>query len=246
MIRVNKVAIPKEVLRGLTRKEREFFLLVGGLGNELNILNKLLLFSSTTVLPSQPENEGNATQNMLLLKLLGGKLNEGWELIRKRFLSDVDLREYRGHLSPEGQKALEDLKSYFGKGTNLIKRIRKDFSFHFPIKDEIETGFEVTSEEDGFYIYVGEVNAHSLFFVSEVVTSRGLLEGVGASDHRAAMFRLIDEVLRISSLFDDFIYAFMSVFVTSHTDSHTSQPVDLTVPSVQDINLPFFIEHRSD
>lgn len=238
-----KIEIPKAELQKLPKEVREFFLLVGLIGNEISILNKLLLFVITTRQESVSEaaKDGANAQTGLLIRLLAGKLHEAWEIIRTKFHAVASLRTYYDALAPDGKAALDEIKRYFGRATNLVTRIRNDYSFHYPSDGQIETGFSSTPESDGFYIYGGTVAAEALFVVSDIAAQRALLESVGAADHGEALDKVVKEVLEISSRFNDFIFDMVGIIYRSHFPHCTQSSVELQAPAYDSIRIPFFV-----
>ena len=70
MIEIYMVPVPKDRLRSMPQEERALLLLLGYATNQLSMLQKLLMFSSNKIPPSELEQSLTATQTQTLLRLL--------------------------------------------------------------------------------------------------------------------------------------------------------------------------------
>ena len=75
----------KALLNKVPEDERTFHLMAGQLANDLNILSKLIIIFSNPVSGHEILRRANTTSAILLIKLLAGRLNEGWELMCRHF-----------------------------------------------------------------------------------------------------------------------------------------------------------------
>lgn len=87
----------------MTKEERSLFLLLGYAANQINLLSKLVVFSTNNT-PEGVEQNLSGAQSQMLARLAIGVLNEAWELIHKRFLSTPVGREYVPRLDPDGAR----------------------------------------------------------------------------------------------------------------------------------------------
>lgn len=85
-IQIAVVPLPKERLDHMLPEERNFLILCGHIANELNILQKLVIWTSNFDTPGEIEARANVVQALLIAKLLASKLWEASELVRKAFV----------------------------------------------------------------------------------------------------------------------------------------------------------------
>jgi len=135
MVTVLKVPVSKDRLRAMPEDERALLILLGYVANQISPLSKLVIFSSNKT-PDGVEHALCAAQTQMLARLAIGVLNEGWELISKRFLGSRIGRDYRPRLDAEGKAALDQLQKTFG-GSNVINKIRTNYAFHHPYNSDV-------------------------------------------------------------------------------------------------------------
>ena len=143
-MKIAKIQLSKELLQQMPAKERNLFLLLGHIANENIILQKFLLMSRN---PSEVEEEGwaEATQALLISKVLVAKLFEGWDKVQKFLLKDKTLlNSLLKDMEKIGHEALTELKRHFGK-SNRFSTVRKKLAFHYDI-DEVEKSFGTLAE----------------------------------------------------------------------------------------------------
>jgi len=141
-MKLSKKNIPKSKLDTLDEIEQVFFIQLMHFLNELNVLQKCVIVSSNKLESLKTiEKRGQISQAQFFIRILAGKLNEGWEMIRKDFFKTQLSREYENLLSQKGKESLSELKVYFKDKNNLVRLIRDKFAFHYDkekIKEEID------------------------------------------------------------------------------------------------------------
>lgn len=204
--RLNKA----EVLR-LPDHERKLFCAIAHLQNEINILLRAVLWSSDFSSDNETEIQGQISISLFFVKLLAGKLREGWAILDKFFFSHKSLSsDFLGHANPKQKKALEDLKRYFGKA-NVIHDVRTGFAFHYS-PEELDAVLAATPDELDLYIEE-EGNANSLYYFAEVLANRAALDRINVLNGEEAIDRLIGEVVTVAEQFTRFGQAFMSYVI---------------------------------
>src|SRR6266545_1953892 len=113
MLRVIRVALPKEQLQKLAAGERSLFLLLGYVSNQINALWKLVNVATNGETRGSVEDKVSAAQSHIFVRLLIGVLREALKLIEKRFLGSELGREYVPRLSADPAAALNRLKKRF-------------------------------------------------------------------------------------------------------------------------------------
>jgi hypothetical protein len=122
--------ISKEVLERVPADECAIFLSLAHLSNEIIGLEKLVLWSYDLSSDNKAIANGQVTLSLMLIKLLSGKLKEGYKLIKNKYYSTEFSREYEKILSNKHKDTLDLLKRYFSK-RNIIDNVRNNYAFHY-------------------------------------------------------------------------------------------------------------------
>jgi len=247
MITVLKVPVSKDRLRAMPEDERALLILLGYVANQINLLSKLVIFSSNKT-PDGVEHALCAAQTQMLARLGIGVLNEGWELISKRFLRSRIGRDYRPRLDAEGKAALDQLQETFG-GSNIINKIRTNYAFHHPYDSDVNAAFEVAcndaASDADWNWFISHSGYNSFYFLSDVVMMHGMLGVVGETDLIAAQDKLMAEVRSVSENMSQFITALTAAFWTTHFGTEITGEVCSVIsdaPAAFDVGIPFFME----
>src|ERR1700722_16913860 len=128
MIDVLRIPLPKDRLQSIPKDERALFLLLGYAANQINVLSKLVIFSTNKTPSDQPEGNLSGAQSQIIARLLIGILTETWQLISSQFLSSTIGKEYSSKLDLAGQNALTNLKKNFG-GQSVFYKLRNEHIF---------------------------------------------------------------------------------------------------------------------
>jgi len=241
-----EINTPKSQLEKMPEAERTLFLLLGHLANELSVLKKLLFFCGHSEAEDKWQRRANNAQALVMARVLIGKLCEGWELLQRYFFGNRLSKLYQPLLEPEEQKALSDLKKYFGSD-NIIKNVRNSFSFHYS-GEVMAKAFETTpeNETDEWQMCQTDNVGNSLFFSSELVVNHALLEIILPGQPQEAMERLFEESTKVASWFIDVISGCMTVIAERHFLDENSRlemvAIDIgPVPAIDDIRVPYFV-----
>lgn len=233
-----KVLLSKEDIRTLTEEEKVFFIQAGTVLNEVNILIKLLIISN-----KESENsvvaKAQHSQTIFFMSLLSGKLWECWIFLHKAYFKSKLAKKYESILSNEGQESLKELKTYFGKD-NLIKNIRNKLAFHYDTQ-EVTDQIPAILLDQIPEIYLAESQGNSLFYISDILRLKTILEYTGNSDAKVAKEALFSEILRIAELFVQFIYHCLVAMIGNHENIELEKVNIGNIPNINDISLPYFV-----
>jgi hypothetical protein len=177
-----------------------------------------------------------------------GVLNEGWELISKRFLRSPIGRHYRPRLDAVGSAALAQLQKAFG-GSNIINKIRTNYAFHHPYNSDVNAAFDRAANDPAWDSdwnwYFSHSASNSFFFLSDFVIMHGMLNAVGEADLIAAQYKIMAEVRAASENMSQFVMALMAAFWKKHFGPDMTGKVCAELnnaPSAFDVWIPFFVE----
>jgi len=238
----NKIPIPKEKLGLIPANERSLFILLGHLHNDITILMKLLESIIETKTSIQVEKEGNLTQRLLILKTMIGKLNEGWELIKKGFYGSKISFEYEPLLSEKEKKVLNSLKKYFSK-KNIVNNIRNSFAFHYDF-DSFKTDLDrfLPSHEE-LYVYAGPCYNYGFYFFSEIAINWKMLLSID-KNIELAWEKIHTEISAININFLDFINIYFDKIMIKYIapSVNESGAIRIEIPEAvkRELNVPFF------
>jgi hypothetical protein len=196
-------------------------------------------------------------QSLFFLKMLAGKLHEGWEMLKESYPSirpaerrDRPLpnkllpKRYYDFLPDEVKNGLDNLIKYFNKKTNFIFMLRNKYAFHYD-KKKVANEIDNISEEDIFTILVTEARGNSLSGFSDTIIISSILRLIDKNDIQKAMDGLYKEIVSTADLLLDFGHHVIALIVDKLEPEPTSTEIDLQdVAIMEDIRLPFFIGRR--
>lgn len=242
---LNVMELSGSDLRRIPEIERVLLIQLGHLHNSINFLYRWLL-SSQVKGKTGAELHAALAQHNLAARTLAGVLCEGWTILERSYFRAKVSQQYANELGMEGSAALERLKKYFSH-SNLLKTVRDRFAFHFD-PEEVLTQLQAFRDSDASRLYISGDVGNSLYYLSETVLGLSLLNALGNPVDRDTMQavndRLHDDILQIAKAFDDFIGEYLGVVVTKHVPRDRwdrAKEVQLTVPSSDCLNLPFFV-----
>jgi hypothetical protein len=237
--------ISKSDLEKIPEKERIFFLLIGHLANELNILYKFLIMCfNRHESDIEAINRAQLYQALTINTILIGKIYEAWRMLEKLIKSNI-IKDYEPLLSQNVKNIMAELIVYFGN-KNLIKSVRDKFAFHYDFK-KLKQGFENIPADTDFEIYLSESYANSFYYPSAAATHYAILHMID-QDEKVAVGKLFDEVQKISGKMIDFIGHLMSVIVKKYLledgkRQMALKPLDIgEQPDLGKTTIPFFVK----
>ncbi len=238
-VKVSKIQISKSFLLSMWGNERVFFIQSGDLLNDLNVFNKLLFFCMNR----QTADKGamktaKDVQTMCLIRILAGKLHEGWVLIKKRYYGGGLSRKYDQFLGQSAKAAVDEIKKYFSH-TNLISLIRRDFAFHYPPQKIIEEFIKKIPDSQKFEIFVSKAYGNCLFPLSNVCVINGILQLTGASDMEEAWKKLHEDCKKVINWFIEFLDGYYLVWAQKY-GCLASDEEEVPAPSIKNVFLPYF------
>ncbi len=235
--------LSKEKLKLAPPAERSFFLVMAHLVNEINALNKLIFWSHEYPTQNSAEKNGEVSLTFILLRLLAGKLNEGNELLRKKFYGSKISKDYAPALSQKGQEALNQIKRYFS-GTNCVTHIRNNYAFHYS-PEELDAVLPTVPEELEIYVSDGG-GANTLYYFAEVLANRAILRTIDDKDGYSAYKKLVKDLPMVAGWFINFAESLLVEFISKYEeniwDGFAEEVQFDTLPSITDIKIPWFTE----
>jgi hypothetical protein len=204
----------KADLTEIPSEDRTFFFMVTALANEIQMLSKTVavLVGSDDSDQHLIEKQGNSAFAMLMVRMLSGRLTEGWKtisLFSKRLKTD-----YEPLLSDESREALRSIRSYFNPGKDkkpLIRTVRDNVAFH-SLREPLEAAFEGLASDAELGEYMCTTMGNTLYYTAEVLHYQILSKLAGVDDEVEALRIVLKDTLQLSNNFNDTIYGFALVF----------------------------------
>ena len=162
MIELHELHYTKAELASAPSKDRLFYLMATGLANDLQTLMKLFAVAVGEERDDLIIKQGSSTVGMLMLRLLSGRLWEGWNLLKNGY--EPIEPHYEAHLGPETRTALGELRIYFAKRGNLIATVRDKIGFHADSGDREESVRALTRRHRPGRLSVSDDRQYALLF----------------------------------------------------------------------------------
>ncbi len=240
---VYKVQFSKSELSKLPEDEQIFLIQLAHFLNEVSMLHKCLVISGNGLSTSNEiERQGQVSLVLFFLRLLAGKLKEGWEMLQKDYFGSKLSRYYEKELPQMGSDSLKKLKKYFA-GKNVINFVRDEFSFHYG-KGEIKKVLDKASDADIFEMTLSE-EATSLYAFGDFMVHKAIFEYLSPSHIERSLKKLMDEVVRdVSKWFLDFGGECLLITVKKLNIDHGKIEIP-DPPFLRDLKMPYFVrDHR--
>jgi hypothetical protein len=203
-VTLQKIVLAKSDLDPLSDEARRFLFLACHIADELAILQKILIGCMQTATVSDLGAKAYSTQNLVVAKLIAGKLSEARQALNDYYFSGPS-RDFGDALPDEAKTALEQIKVYF-RGRNLITSVRNEAAFHYG-GDGILPALASVPADHGLLLFVGEHSGNSLYYAAEEVVTFALLDGLGGDAH-ATFHQFVQDVQVIARAFTTFCEGF--------------------------------------
>mgnify|MGYP007051646545 FL=1 len=224
--------------------DRALFLGVGHVSNELNWLQRVMLFSFKGAIELDHIQAYEAGQAMAFGRIIAGKLHEANGLLRRSYFGTKLSIEYRDRLNPEARLGLDNFNNYFSSG-NLVTRIRNHVAFHYNA-DRLVRDLEDTPPDKSWCLYLSKSNMNSFYSISETAAVASMIKNIDAEDIEGSMIRYLDEVGSCIRNFNDFSQGYMIAFCERYFPENwyksSAEVINIHfAPLLQEISLPLFI-----
>lgn len=234
-LNIYQIKLDRAALDRLPTDTRRTVLLFGHVANEINTLNRLLIFSMRKQEDPIMALFGEA-RAATIARLLIGTTREGYIAVERHILKGKFGKTYLGYLEKEGQDQLANVKKHLSN-MKLMAALRNGFAFHFPDHDQIDQAYARLSADLDLSIYSGTPRHSSCYLMSSLMVTRGMLDCVEppkpdqapALSDEAAMGRIVDDTLAKSADLNDFIESLLMTIVEREGLSPAAADKVLTV-----------------
>lgn len=128
-VQLTRFALSTKDLSRLSEATLRYFVLASHIVNELATLQKILVGCMQATPKTPIGKEGYAAQNLVVAKILAGKLREARQALDRYYFSGPS-QELDGELPEVAARALKQITSYFAGG-NPISIVRNEAAFHY-------------------------------------------------------------------------------------------------------------------
>ena len=240
-LKLKILKIDSTMLSQLSPSERLLLFQLGRLANDLNSLSKFFIFVQPSG-PSSPEQRAAGFQRLMLTRLTAAKLWEGWMMLQANFFAAKLSRGLELRMVEEASSALSDLKKYFGQPDNLLKRIRDKFEFHYD-SETLKALLEEHENYPEFYMYLATSSGNALYAFSDELAVLGLVDGVDAEAINALYAEIFMNLTpKFVLVSEHLMIGLVGQWWGDLLNRRDPEDLELTVPSVNDVRVPFFIE----
>lgn len=233
-LKIYEIRLDRAKLDRMPEDARRTLFLFGHVANEINTLNRLLIFSikeqDDRIMGIFAEARGTS-----LARILIGTTCEGYRALQRFVLGQKFGQTYLPHLSGIGKQALEKVKRNLGN-MKLLAAIRNDFAFHLPHPDQIADAYSGLPVDLELSILSGKPRHSSLYAMSSLLMTRGLLDLAKTDDDLSdeqLMHKIVDDALTKSGDLNDFIEHLLGTIVEQEALSPEDPNVILTVDGHQ-------------
>jgi hypothetical protein len=212
---VYRAKLNKEKLLKIPESERKLFLAIAHLQNEIRFSLYGVVWTHDFSSNNDAIVHGQLSFNFYYLRILAGKLYEGWQLLKKHYFSHNNLTiDFNSNGSKEAIGILKELSKYFSK-KNAISRIRNNLSFHYSPDDLSQHLAEMPDELD---MYIAKENdANTLYYFAEALANRGVLSKLDYQDNTNPIEAINAELIGIAKNFNKFNMLYMKYIISKHS-----------------------------
>lgn len=226
----------------IPKEEQLFYVYVGHLRNEITILRKLLYLSLNNIDENEIVSIVNYSQNLVLIKILFGKFEEGWKLFKKKTNNIATL--INSDLNTESKNAYNWLENYFtDTNKNLSHRTRHNFSFHYTpsITKKILSNIK---DDDIFEVFVTDKTINCFLAFSEEIMWRSLRDQIVENDNEKSIKVIVDETQQLADKFSEFCDGCINYMFEKYSSKPDMREVLISnVTQYKETKIPFFLEN---
>jgi len=239
------VKVERDGFDKIPENEKLLFVKTSLFADEINILLKLITFSNKEVVGDQALLKAQNNQTIFLLKLLAGKLREGWDILEKDLWSSKLARDLESDLKEKGRNNLAKLKEYFKdcSDNNPISLIRKKYAFHYD-SEYIKEQLRAISIDEPLDLYLAEHPYDTFYSISHMIINHSILEKVSKGDPWKALNIIFNDIIKVALWFIGLTFEILTIIRKKYSNVFLeAKLVRLDdVPDVNDIFIPYFVD----
>lgn len=240
-MKVIDVQLDQSKLLLLPEDERTLYFSLGHAANEINALAKLLYWAANGLARNEAERRGREALELLFIRLLAGKLNESWVLLKHKYFGVGLSKKYASKLDDVTKEVFQKLRKYFGS-ENACNKIRNQFAFHYS-PDEVAVTLPTMTDELHVYLQ-RDAAPNNLFAFSEALLTQALLTLLKSLGNYDSLDKLVGELFNVGVWFAQVTDALMfAIGDNSGLELRLKDPVEVQfeeLPALQSVAISWF------
>ena len=244
MIDIISIKVKKDDFEKIPEDDKLLFVKASLFADEINILLKLITFSNKDFEDKIFKIAQN-NQTLFLIKLLAGKLREGWGMLGTDYWGSKLSFEIEKKFSPKGKENLAILKRYFRdlSDENPISLIRKKYAFHYD-SEYIKEQLKDIPVDESLEIYLGKHPYDTFYGVSHLIINHSIFEKVSKGDPWKALNIIFKDIIDIALLFIRVTFEMLTIIRKRYPSvfSEANRERLDGVTDVNDVFIPYFVE----
>lgn len=241
---IYRAKLNKDAMLRIPEKERNIFFALAHLQNEIRFSIDSVAWSKFSDHEDENEFEGQLALNFFYLRILAGKLHEGWQLLNKHLFNNKDLSiDFNNKGSKEGTECLNSIKAYFSKN-NTISDIRNKLSFHY---NPVELASHLEIMKDNLSLYLSSENgANTIYYFAEALANWAVISKLKNYKNLNPVKEIIEELIEVAGNFSIFIVHFMSYVIRKYEpdiwDERAEKIIIKDLKTFKSIRIPAFTD----
>jgi hypothetical protein len=206
IFKVSRLRFTAGDLKHLDLDEAPYVIMAGHLANEISALNKLVLYTTGTY--ANPANrDASAVWGLMLIRLLGGKLYEGWEMVKRQYFGSKVSATQAGRSELDFVEHQKWLKKYFGDSKNLIHKLRNQYAFHYSVEEAAAITSHLNTVDPDHPLELLLTNAHgnSWYIASEDVVLHAMAKDWKTGSIKKTVDKLMADITEVTGHFLKFL-----------------------------------------
>jgi hypothetical protein len=135
---------------------------------------------------------------------------------------------------------LRDLKNYFGKKENLVKKVRNKIAFHYD-SEEILEQINKLPQDEYLEIYLTQYQGNCFYYIPNVLLVNAIIDWGGISDPLQAIDRFFAEVTTVAQWYINFLNQSLPNMAEKSVNWELKELDIQDPPAINDVVLPYFI-----
>ena len=236
-LRIHKFTYPVAALQAMPKAHLSAFLLLGHFLNEVNWLQKLLLYGAQDKSGNEPEQHARLALSLMVSKVFATKIHEGWLKLNAGELGatvaaltlSAKMKDVRAELEKRLQK------------DSILHRLRNSQGAHYPSSLSLD-GLPSISQSD-VALYLTPHAGDTISVIAEL-SAAAETNAITELPHLAeSLDLLLKEVVNVSGLYSNFLHASLVALIDL---SLKIAPTDEIIGnedamSLADVRLRFFV-----
>lgn len=242
---LRRFVLPADKLAFMPADERSLMIWCGHIHNELTTLLGFFRATANTKADSAILVESKTAQQLTIMKIIAGKLYEAKELLRVGFFGTQLSKIYEQMLYEGARGSIAFIKEYFDKKQNTLYMLRNNYAFHYDFNAIKDLPNHWESSEDELSFCTGNYPNHNLYFMSEVIINKTMLQELGAGRIEDGVEKFWGDISKLTNATIDVCGALVALIIKRHIAS--PEELDSAVigilnpPASEEPSVPYFV-----